>query len=146
MYNNSNRETDISTNSNSVGSLYFGNPHTVGTIIRFDMNMVVTSVLGDILTIRYKSNNNTIFTHAIAVPAAANKLNISIVSSCVVRSSTIQIKSTRIVGNTPSIISPNIAYNHNIANRWSVTAEWDSNVNSLELNELIADVRVINNV
>jgi hypothetical protein len=144
--NNTTTETDISTTASSNGSLAFVNAQALGGVVELDMHMLVTSALGDTLTIRHKVNGTTIFTHTIAVPLLANSLDISMNSKCVMRSSTIQVKSTRIVGNTPTTVTANSAYNFATANTWSVTAQWGSNVNSLTMDELVVDVRFMSGV
>ena len=144
--NNTIVETGISPSSNIRGSLLFSNPQAIGAAISLDLGTTVTSAMGDVLTIRHKVNGTTIFTHTINVPSAANLLNVDIKSHCVIQSSTIQIKSTRIVGNTPTTVKANVPYNYATDNAWSVTAQWGSNVNSLTMDQLIVDARFLNTV
>jgi len=142
--NNTTTETVISPATNIKGSLLFTNPQAIGTVISADLGTTVTSALGDTLIIRHKVNGTTLFTHTISVPFSSNLLNIDINSQCVIQASTIQIKSTRIVGNTPSTIKANVPYTYAADNTWSVTAQWASNVNSLTMNQLIVDARFLN--
>jgi hypothetical protein len=142
--NNTTTETLISPTTGVKGSLVFSNPQGVGSVISVDLGTTVTSVLGDILIIRHKVNGATLFTQTINVPSSANLLNVDINSQCVIQSSTIQIKSIRIVGNTPTTVKANVAYNHTAVNTWSVTAQWTSAVNSLTMDQLILDARFLN--
>jgi hypothetical protein len=133
-------ETNISTSVSSIGSLVYQDSQPLGMKINADLNLLVNSVGGDTLTIRYKVNGVTAFSHIVSVPALSVNLPININSKLVVRAATLQINSTQSVsGVVNTISSSSAAYTRTVVNTISVTAQWGLAASQCTMNSLTLD-------
>ncbi len=144
---NTTAETDISTTSSSLGSLVFADAQVLGMVIKFDLNLLVTSTAGDTLTIRYKVNGTTLLTHTITIPALASSLPINISTSAGIQgSSTILIRSIESVSLVvPKLVVPSPpAYTSTAKNTWTITAQFGANVNTASNIQLTCSTLFVN--
>jgi len=133
-------ETNISTSASSIGSLVYQAAQPLGMKINLDLNLVVSSVAGDTLTIRVKNNGGLLYSHTLTVPALSVSLPININSKIIIRNGTIQLNSTQIIsGIVDMITSSAIVFNRAIANTISVTGQWGLAASQCTMNSLTID-------
>jgi hypothetical protein len=137
--NNTTAETIISSPA-AIGTLTFQADQQLGEVFKFLIVLALTSAAGDTLTIRYKVNGTTVFSHVIMVPALSVSLPCRISSGITVRSGSIQVWSDALVSDVSDFIAlVGVAYNNNQANTWSITAQWGANVNQLVVSQLYVE-------
>lgn len=138
--NNTVVETDISTTVQSLGSLTLQAVQPLGMVFKFDLNLALSSVGGDNVTIRFYTNGGLIFSHILSVPALSVSLPCNIQTTITVRNGAIQIRSTETLSGFVDMIQlVGVVYNRLIPNTWSITAEWGANVNQLTMTQLLME-------
>lgn len=132
-------ETDISTTASANGKMVFQASQPLGMSALFDLNAVASSVAGDTLTLRYKLNGTTKFSHVLAIPAAPTGVNVW--SRVTVRPGGLcQINSNALISLLSLIVTDSSqTYNPAIQNTWTVTAQWALATSSLTVNNLALD-------
>jgi hypothetical protein len=143
--NNTTTETVLSTTASTIGSLVLQDSQPLGMVIAFNMTLSVSSVGGDTLTMRIKTQAGTMSSVAIVVPALASGLLINICSTMTVQASTLRQNTTTTVnGSAPVLTTGAPAYTRTIANTFSVTGQWSANASSCSMNQLIVESKFIN--
>jgi hypothetical protein len=143
--NNTTTETVLSSTASTIGSLVLQSSQPLGMAIIFDMTLSVTSVGGDTLTMRIKTQAGTMATVTVVVPGGASGLLIHIRSRMTVQASTLRQNTTTTVnGSAPVLTTGTPAYTRTIANTFSVTGQWAANASSLTMNQLIVESKFIN--
>ncbi len=128
-------ETDFSTTASSTGSLTFSPTLALGTVICFNLGFTSSSPSGDIITIRFKSNNVTLFSHSISFAGGASNLPVFITSYLTVQNNNARINSTAVYSSLASVtISVLAAFDRTITNTFSITCQWSSQLTSTATN------------
>ena len=130
--NNTVVETTMVSGS-AVGSLLL-NPSPLGAMLDFSVSMLVTSVAGDNLDIRWYTNAGILFTNNLTIAALSTNVPVTINTKAVVRNGTLYVSSTsEISGNVATIVGNAIVYDRNVNNQWNLTAQWGANVNQMSV-------------
>ncbi len=132
-------ETDISTTASALGSLSLAPILPVGMTISSKLYLTVTSIAGDVLTIRFKKLNTTFLTHTITVPANAVNEPVVIITDIVIRSTTMEINSRLMLASGTTFITSNTALVRTVLNTFSITATWNLAVNQCRVSSLVFD-------
>ncbi len=145
--NHTTTATNVSSSVSSQGNLVLQAGQPLGMTLEFNVGFIAatTNGAGDTLTLDFRINNVTKFTHsAIAVPLASNVTGI-IQSIITIRSATIQINSTlNQSGALPTIVTATPSYNRTIANTFTIFATWGTNSSTLTIHTLNASAKFIN--
>lgn len=131
--------------SSSIGSLTYQAPQPIGSKINLSLVMQNTSPLGDTLTLRFKTQDGTLLTHAIPVAGGADGLATLVNATFVVRTATLSTCSTISqsgIADSSKYAIP--AYNPAIFNTFSVTAQWGDSLSTCSVKQFNVSTDFIN--
>lgn len=130
-------ETNISTNASSVGSLVLAAGQPLGMVLQVNLCLAASSVAGDSLTIRFKSNGNILWSHILTIPALAVNQPTSFLAKCTVRNGALAVCSVANQdGTSTMVVSSSIVYDRTVAQTWSITAEWGAALSTMVCGQL----------
>ena len=130
-------ETSL-TSGSLLGTKVLQDPLAVGMSIDFKIYLTTTSVAGDTLTIRLKSNGTTLHTIAMTIPAGAASLRSKLMGTMIVQAANIQIMAENYTSAVVNVLSAaNPAFNPNITNTLEVTAQWGANINTVTMTGMV---------
>lgn len=134
--NNDATETSITPASGNLGSMVLAAGQPVGMVLEFVIYFVVSSVLGDTLTVRIKTQDGTLYTNALTVGALASNLSLRVKGHMTIQAATSQISSLTRTASLNYITSSNATYDPAVQNTLDITAQWGGSASSCSMTQI----------